>query len=242
MRFATGFLILTLAAGGTVSPAGPRGKERPSPGLHRETLPLENGQVLRYALAAPPREAGKGRPLVLALHYGGEVTPYYGMDFLRILVAPALRYLDAYIVAPDCPGQGWTDPASERAVLALLDHALQRWPVDPERVVVTGFSMGGVGTWFLAGRHPERFSAAVPVAGQPVGEPDVRVPVFAVHSRQDEVVEAGPTVAAIVGLRNRGGTAELLLVEGPTHYRTREFVGPLSRAVAWLEQVWASGP
>jgi predicted peptidase len=37
--------------------------------------------------------------------------------------------------------------------------------VDPHRVILTGLSMGGHGSWDLAAAHPERFAAVVPICG-----------------------------------------------------------------------------
>jgi predicted peptidase len=36
---------------------------------------------------------------------------------------------------------------------------------DADRVYLTGLSMGGYGTWYLAGQFPERFAAIAPVCG-----------------------------------------------------------------------------
>ena len=79
---------------------------------------LKSGLKLRYTLSLPDSfSSGKSYPLVVALHYGGEVTPFYGKAFLTSFVEPALKGLDAIIFAPDCPLSGWTNPVSESAVL-----------------------------------------------------------------------------------------------------------------------------
>jgi predicted peptidase len=181
-------------------------------------------------------------PLVLALHYGGEVTEHLSMEFLQSLVVPGLKKLGAVIVAPDCPGDGWTDEASEHAVLAMLDYAVRNWPVDRRRIVVTGYSLGGIGTWFLAARHPEIFSAAVPIAGRPVADGKLRMPVYAIHGRRDEVIDLEPTRQAIDVLRAEGVNAQLVIIKGATHYETRRFAGPLKGAVEWLHDVWDTAP
>jgi poly(3-hydroxybutyrate) depolymerase len=207
--------------------------------LHQLELGLDSGRSLRYSLYVPKTGEGRQVPLVLALHYGGEVTPFYSTPFLKVFALPAFRPLKCMIVAPDCPGRGWSDPVSEAAVLELLDHAVASWPVDPERIAVTGFSMGGSGAWFMAARHPERFSAAIPVAGIPALDPDPAVPVYAIHSRQDEIVELAPAEQAIEKLLAKGGHAELVLIGGATHYQTPRFVVPLITAARWLEHVWS---
>ena len=232
-------LAVGLLAPSWVLWAGEPGRAGPlARGFHRLEFALGENASLGCSLWMPPVQHGSEVPLVLALHYGGEVTPQLSMGFLRSLVVPGLKTLGAVIVAPDCPGDGWTDEASERAVLALLDYAVRNWPVDRRRIMVTGYSLGGIGTWFFASRHPEIFSAAVPMAGRPVGDADVRVPIYAINGRRDEVIDIEPTRQAIESLRARGARVELIVVKGPTHYQPQGFVEPLKKAVTWLRQLW----
>jgi len=221
------------------TPAAERGHAPLEQGYQRFEFTDPQGTVIRCSVWAPKLADGVPVPLVLALHYGGQVTPFYGMGFLEQLVVPGMRSLGAIIVAPDCPGDGWTNEVSERAVLGLLQFAVQSWPVDQRRLVVTGYSMGGFGVWYLAKRHPGVFAAAVPIAGSPGDNRDVSIPVYAIHGRRDEVVDLEPTRLAIEELEARGINAKLVIVKGPTHYETHRFAQPLKGAVEWLEQLWS---
>lgn len=144
------------------------------------------------------------------------------------------------IVAPDALNGGpWNTPQNEKAVLWLLDSVMRSYSVDPKKVIVTGFSMGGAETWHFAGKYPDRFAAAVPVAGRPsaaVG--NWRVPVLAVHSRSDRVVPIGATKKRIDELKRAGVRAELIALDSPTHFQTSAHVEGLRQAVPWLRQVW----
>jgi predicted peptidase len=212
-----------------------------SPGIHE--LVFERPEPLRYALSLP--EAGKGAsPLILSLHYAGHGAAYYGRVMLESLVEPALRELDAVIVAPDCPSASWTTKESEEAVLALLDFVSSSYGTDPERVVVAGYSMGGMGVWHLVSRHPERFSAAIPMAGAPRDadlERVARTPLYAIHSRIDEVVPLAPTREAVAHLRDAGARAELVVVDVP-HYESARFEPYLEKAADWLRAIWRRKP
>ena len=53
----------------------------------------------------------------------------------------------------------------ERDVLRCLAEAKRRFPIDADRVYLTGESMGGNGTWLIASRNPQEFAAAAPVFG-----------------------------------------------------------------------------
>ena len=208
-------------------------------GIYEKKLVLKKGTELRYAVSLPGPQRETSFPLILALHYGGEVTPYYGKGYLQLLPEPAFRELNAIILAPDCPGRGWADPKSENAVLELLEFAKRSWPIDPKRVIITGFSMGGMGTWYLSGRHPELFCAAIPVAARPIGDIETIIPVFIVHGKQDEVLSYKHSEEAAEELRSMGIPVELILVDGLSHYQTQAYIDPLSQAVTWIQNLWS---
>lgn len=198
-----------------------------------------DGKTIRYTLVVPKLSADKKYPLILALHYGGTVTPYYSKEFIDSLVIPAFQQLPAFILAPDCPGEDWRDPLSEKAVLMLLDKSLKDLPVDAQKVVVTGYSRGGIGTWFMATRHPERFSAAIPVSARPKDEPDGKIPFYVIHSSEDELFPLDITQEAVKKLQAKPGKVELHIVHGMTHYETGKFAQPLSQSVEWLNKLWS---
>ncbi|MHC5009741.1 MAG: dienelactone hydrolase family protein, partial [Planctomycetota bacterium] len=63
-------------------------------------------------------------------------------------------------------------------LLTLIEIAKARYEIDPDRVYVAGFSMGGTGSWHLAGRHPDLLAAALPAHGVLMAGPvsQVRTP------------------------------------------------------------------
>jgi predicted peptidase len=213
------------------------------PGLYTRTLEREAGPAIGYAISVPPGyDRATRSPLVLALHFGVQGGPSLnaGRDVLGLLIAPGLAELGAVIVAPDVLNGGpWDSPENEEAVLWLLDSVKRSYSIDPAKVIVTGFSMGGAGTWHFAGKYPDRFAAAVPVAGRPpVTAASWRVPILAVHSRSDRVVPIAATEKRIDELKRAGIRAELVALETPTHFQTGAHAEGLRRAVPWLRQVW----
>jgi acetyl esterase/lipase len=208
-------------------------------GIHRDSVSLGNGAVLRFTIAVPPLPQGARVPFVMALHYAGRIHPYFAEDYLQYLVEPALRDLGAIIVAPDVPGPAWVDPYSVEAVLQFIDAAKAVWPVDPERVVVTGYSMGGIGTWFLADQHSDKLSAGIPIAADPIGTQQGTVPLYVIHGRDDELFDLATVEFAVADLRAKGVPVELVVVEDRGHYEAFRYVDALRGAVAWLENtVW----
>lgn len=237
LLFALAFLMASRVSPDALAQARPTVPVR-GPGLHIETLRMEVG-VLRYVISVPgDYSVSKPVPLILALHYGG--SPNGAAQGLMLnLVQPALADAGAVIIAPESMGGAWNAANNERAVNTLVDAVLASYAIDQKRMAVTGFSMGGSGAWSVVAKQPERFSAAVPVAGMPptsMGE--WKTPVFAVHSRDDEVMPIGPAEARIKELQKAGVRAELVILTGISHHQTNRFVDGLRRAVPWLKQIW----
>jgi predicted peptidase len=213
-----------------------------SPVLHSLTLPRADEPAIHYAISIPRNYSPPARvPLILALHFGvrGGDSAGAGRDVVAILIGPALAELGAIIVAPDSMRGNWSSPENERAVNALLDMVLAGYSVDTKKLAVTGFSMGGAGTWHIAAKYPERFSAAIPVAGTPpAAGSEWRLPILAIHSRNDQVAPIGPTETRIAELQKAGVNAKLITLTGITHYETYRFVDGLRQAVPWLREIW----
>jgi predicted peptidase len=211
-------------------------------GIYKQTLTLKNSALLRYTLSIPLGYSGQQPvPLVLALHYGGTVTPWYGGGYLQILVEPALRNLGALLVAPDCPGEGWDNPGSETAVLELLNHIKTHYPVDERRIVITGFSLGGMGTWYLAARLPQLFCAAIPMSGITDRETLQKIkntPIYVIHSRQDEIFPLPKVERMVRILKANGADVRLEVLKGISHYHTGQFVESLRNTIPWIKKIW----
>src|SRR5713226_2525677 len=213
-----------------------------APGLHSLTMLRANEPAIHYAISIPGNYSPSARvPLILALHFGvrGGDSAGAGRDVVEILIGPALAELGAIIVAPDSMPGDWSSPENESAVNALLDMVLAHYSIDRKKVAVTGYSMGGRGSWHLAEKFPERFRAAIPVAGRPPASASGwRLPVLAIHSRDDLVAPFDPTDARIAELQKAGVNAKLIPLTGITHYQTNRFRDTLRQAVPWLREVW----
>lgn len=115
------------------------------------------------------------------------------------LVALATR-LGVALIAPDGAGKTWSYPGSpgrhrdEFAFVAqVLDDVSSRFPVDPARIMASGFSQGGSMVWYLACRMPDRFRAFAPVAGAfweplPASCAAPRPPLIHMHGTADMTV------------------------------------------------------
>lgn len=232
-------LILPIAILACITEAKGSQAPVPSSGVRSLTLERAGGPPVHYAISIPAGYSPSSRvPLVLALHFAGDPDGA-GRAVLEILVRPALADLGAIIVAPDSLGSGWDTAENDRAVNQLLDAVISSYSIDTKKIVVTGFSMGGRGAWYFGAKYPQRFSAAIPLAGvPPASAAGWGLPVLAIHSRDDEVAPIAPTEARIKELQKNGARAELIALTGITHFQTYRFVDGLRRAVPWLREIW----
>lgn len=71
---------------------------------------------------------------------------------------------DFIIISPQCPPEmTWT---SEDWFLKIFVDVKQKYRVDTNRVYLTGMSLGGEGTWYIAEKFPDLFAAIAPVCGR----------------------------------------------------------------------------
>jgi len=213
-----------------------------TPGVYHLNLARAGEPTVGYAISVPPNYSSSTPvPLVLALHFGvgGGSATGAGGDVLDILVGPGLASLGAIIVAPDSVRGNWSTPENDKAVTALLDTVTARYAVDRKKIAVTGFSMGGSGTWHFTQKFPDIFSAAIPIAGRPPeSAAGWKAPVLAIHSRDDQVVPFTPADTRIAELQQAGVNARMIALTGISHYETHRFQDALRQAAPWLREVW----
>ncbi|MGI6209069.1 MAG: prolyl oligopeptidase family serine peptidase [Anaerolineae bacterium] len=176
---------------------------------------------LRYLLYLPEGygdDPAKRWPLVLFLHGMGERGD--DLELVKKHGIPKMvkegESFPFVVISPQCPADSWWT-GELPALQALLDHALQEYAVDPDRVYLTGLSMGGYGTWHLASAAPHRFAAVAPVCGGGLsffGFPEKvtalrEVPVWAFHGEKDEVVPLAESEKLVQQLQAVGGDARL---------------------------------
>lgn len=122
-------------------------------------------------------------------------------------------------VGPQCPsGKYWG--CYTESLLAFLDYICETLRVDTKRIYLTGFSMGGTGTYMLAMAAPERFAAIAPVCGNGIycyGEMLVDMPVYMFHGDCDEIVPIQESVSMLKAINKRGGNAKLKICYGLGH-------------------------
>jgi len=124
------------------------------------------------------------------------------------------------VVSPLCPaGEIWTDT---EMLIGILDEVVSKYSVDAERVYLTGHSMDGRGTWYLAYKYPERFAAIAPMSA--ISTISVwasklkNVPVWAFHGAKDNIVPVEESKTMVVALQKVGGNVKFTELADRDHF------------------------
>ena len=191
-----------------------------------------------YRVFIPKTSDTQLYPLILALHGAGE----RGNDN-EVQIKPhqmATVWADSinqeahpcFVIAPQCPkNERWVDsdwnvnsfdfkskPISNEleTVNDLIEKTIKKYPIDRNRIYITGLSMGGIGTWYMLMKYPKLFAAAVPMSG--VGDPKMaceisHIPIWNFHGDFDTAVPVNGSRMMIEALDKCRD--EVLLIPNP---------------------------
>ncbi|HID54914.1 TPA: phospholipase [Candidatus Poribacteria bacterium] len=170
-------------------------------------------------------------PLILFLHGAGERG-----DDLNLLKRHGIPKITEerpdfpfIAVSPQCPRYSWWTAEIE-SLKTLLDHIVESYPVDTDRVYLTGLSMGGFGTWRLAASYPERFAAIAPICGggDPKWAPRLKdIPAWVFHGAKDEIVPLSESERMVEALKACGGNVRFTVYPDAGHDSwTRTYENP----------------
>ncbi|CAG0928326.1 hypothetical protein TFLX_00845 [Thermoflexales bacterium] len=203
-------------------------------------------QGLLYVPVDYGRDAQRRWPLIVFLHGSGE----RGDDPQRLtsIGLPQILQdrsdLPFIVVAPQLlPGESWNDKGE--LVAALMAWLEEQYTIDPQRIYLTGFSLGGYGTWALGLSSPDRFAALVPVAGGwEFGSDAVpsnicalaAKPIWVFHGAQDETVNPAQSEVLVEALRACGSDVRYTVIPQATHAAAGVLPYRESELYDWLLQ------
>ncbi|MBD5786257.1 hypothetical protein IF650_08700 [Cellulosimicrobium terreum] len=179
------------------------------------------GDPFRYRLFTPEAvrtgtgpASGDLYPLVLTLHGTGEsgtdnTAQLVGNQLSVAFADPARQASDpAFVLSPQRSAEtDWLTPSGRLALVGMVEDMIDRYPVDPERVYLTGLSRGSRGSWPLLAENPDLFAGALLVAGGESADLTAQItdlPVWVHHSIDDPTAPYALTLTALDGLERAG--------------------------------------
>ena len=202
------------------------------------------GAPYRYQVFVPSSYAASNQrwPVILFLHGAGE-RGSDGLFQTQVGIATFIRRspsnYPALVVLPQVPTDSLWVGAPADAAIAALDQTMLEFRGDPDRVYLTGMSMGGHGTWNLAYKHPTRFAAIAPICGflehrllpgaRSIIPPDSgdafvalarrigKLPTWIFHGEADPVVPVAGSRKAFDAIKAAGGDVRYTELLGVDH-------------------------
>lgn len=191
-----------------------------------------------------PRDADESSPIVVAVHGRGD-RPDRWVDTWRTFPAAARIALPC---APTPLGDGFswftfrdgmTDEqfgAEVGAAEEKLWRGIAKLASGKQKLVVTGFSQGGILSFAMASRHPDAIARAFPVAGSCPGpllpkDKARTAPISAFHGTEDDVLAIRWAREAVHAFQEQGDQAELREYPGVRHAMTNQMRADLWNAI-----------
>ncbi|MEM8680860.1 MAG: hypothetical protein AAGF97_16040, partial [Planctomycetota bacterium] len=193
----------------------------PRPGALATVLLDENSRMDGYTLYLPVSHDTAEAPFPVIVYLqgaygvGGEVSDLNNWGLARLLrdesdlsIERNRLLLDSFIViSPHIQEGNYHD--EPEVLREILDHVFATYRADPDRVVVTGLSRGGHGSWAFPSILPNTFAAIAPMGGNPSGLQNLSdldgVGLWVGHNQHDAVVDFGPVADVIDQLEDRDG-------------------------------------
>jgi predicted peptidase len=157
------------------------------------SLRTSRGSILLPGRLYAPPEASPAHPvpLVVYLHGSGASGTNNSLQIEQTpdMLAAEAKRRGAMLYVPQT-NAGWTATSVTDSVTTMISRAVNELGADPDRLYVTGYSMGGGGTWNMLSRNPGRFAAGLVVSPALQGTDFkaanlIRTPIIAVHARDD---------------------------------------------------------
>ena len=203
------------------------------------TLPTSVTQKMKalsdsYMFFSQIKSKGSKVPLIVYLHGAGghrrDVATLTNSPIARKIIQkkyPFAVLIPQYKPTSDVPN-GWQPDDLN----LLIKHAVDAHGVDPQKVFVTGSSMGGAGTWMLANKYPEVIAAAAPMSAGgatapksnlPVSASQLKsVPIWAFHGDADRTCPHEKIETLVKKIEAAGGKPKFTLIPGGNHGATHK--------------------
>ena len=207
--------------------------------LYEKEIFVYKNDSLNYRILKPLNyDKNKQYPVHLILHGAGE----RGNDNVSQLIHGGELFLkkenrekyNSWVIFPQASKNDWwgyshpykfnynvSESKDMSLVLNLMDNFIERKDVDPNKVYVSGLSMGGMGTFVILNLRPEMFAAATPICGD--GEPSSvsnfakKVPVWIFHGSDDKTVHPNESLKMAKSIISSGGSPKITFYENVGH-------------------------
>jgi poly(3-hydroxybutyrate) depolymerase/thiol-disulfide isomerase/thioredoxin len=218
-------------------------RSTPDTGFLDKVFREADGSDAKYIVFVPRDYTGvKAWPAIVYLHGSGR-RGTDGRSQTESGLAKAIREKQEsfpfLVIFPQArEDENWRPgSAGARRAIAILEQVQTEYHIDPDRITLTGVSMGGEGTWSLAAADPDRWSAIVPICHGWKPDQAARlkdVPCWCFHGDADEMIPPSQSREMIRAIQEAGGKPLYQEFAGIDHNHSADQAYAMPELFEWL--------
>lgn len=202
-----------------------------APGLYENDMELSDGKFWNYKLKVPNVQNDRQVALIIGLVWAGEINDHH--TYFDCLLEPSFTEIDAILFVPADNFGTWVNADVEQRILEFINYAKLHWPINPDQIVITGYSIGGYGSWYYTMNHDTIFRAGIPMASIHGFRQNPKLPIYGICGDQDELVDCGQMERLVNNSSSNLSAFEI--VNGLTHFEACNYQNSMTNAANWLE-------
>ena len=213
----------------------------PSSAGTTNTVNITVGAASRNMLVYVPAGLPAGSPLMISMHGLNQDAAYQQGQAKFEPIADAGKFL---VIFPNGVNKAWDISGNSDIdfIKAVIGYAATNYASDTNRVYLSGFSMGGMMTYYAATKIADQIAAFAPISGYNLGGPNTNssrpIPIIHTHGTADDVVTYSGVQASINAWVKRDGCPTNPVVtspypsSNPSSSCTKYYYGPGSNGVS----------
>lgn len=196
---------------------------------------IQVGNTTRNLIVYAPKNLPLNRPLIISMHGFGQDAPYQQAQAKWEPIADTAKFV---VVYPNATEKRWDISGTSDIdfILAIIDNMYSRYGIDRSRVYLSGFSMGGMMSYYAITKIGDKIAAIAPISGYIMSGPNTNstrpMPIIHIHGTSDDVVAFAGVEACINAWIKRNGcpaTAKITQPypqDKPHSIATKSYWGP----------------
>ncbi|MFC2083592.1 prolyl oligopeptidase family serine peptidase [Bacteroidota bacterium] len=185
---------------------------------------------LLYLPKSYSEDSLKNWPLIIFLH--GASLRGNDLEKIKKFGIPNLieqgKKFPFLIISPQLPTKKrWS---TDNWLDTLFVEVTVKYRIDPDRIYLTGLSLGGEGTWHIAEKYSDKFAAIAPICGRTSYIPDIReevnkikhLPIWVFHGAKDRVIPIEESETMVKLLRKYNSNVKFTVYQDLGHGETHK--------------------
>jgi poly(3-hydroxybutyrate) depolymerase len=206
-----------------------------------QSVNITVGSTSRNMIMYVPSGIPSNSPLIISCHGMNQDAAYQKSQAQFESIADAGKFA---VVFPNGVNKGWdiSGTSDINFITAIIDYMYSNYSIDKNRVYLSGFSMGGMFTYFAATKIADKIAAFAPISGYPMGGPNTNssrpIPIIHTHGTADDVVSYSGVAGSISAWVSRNGCPSTAVVtdpypsSNPNSNCTKYYYGPGTNGVS----------